>query len=149
MADSLVACYVHFVFSTKGRVNALYDNMRPRLFEYVGGLARGLGMRPLRVGGTDNHIHLLLGLPASLSIAKAMQLIKTNSSKWIHETKLGDTFSWQRGYGAFSVSASDIPRVQDYIDNQAIHHNGLSFEDELLTLLQRYGVDFDARYVFD
>ena len=149
MAHSYVACNVHCVFSTKNRANLIYKDVRPRLFAYMGGIARENGIRALRVGGTDNHAHLLLVIPATMPIAKGVQLLKAGSSKWLSETfPQCMSFSWQEGYGAFSVSASAVPSVSDYIARQDEHHKARTFEDEYLELLRRHGIEYDDAYVF-
>jgi putative transposase len=98
------------------------------------------------VGGIDDHIHSLIQIPATAALAKAVFAIKSNSSRWSHER--GQKVQWQEGYGAFSVSASNLPVVERYIRNQAAHHRKMSFEEEFLVLLKKHGVEFDARYVF-
>src|SRR5436309_1736302 len=106
-------------------------------------------MKAIAVGGTVDHIHILLSLPAAMSVAKAIQLIKGGSSKWIHDTfPRYRKFAWQDGYGAFSVSASQTKSVIAYIDSQKEHHRKRTFEEEFLEFLSRYGVEFDSRYVF-
>ena len=106
-------------------------------------------MTALAVGGTDNHAHALLAIPATLTIAKAMQLIKGGSSLWLHATfPTLAGFAWQEGYVAFSVSASRIDETVRYIQRQEEHHRTLSFEDELKRFLERHGIDYDPRYAF-
>jgi len=115
----------------------------------MGGIARENGMKALAIGGTKDHIHALLALPATLSVAKAIQLIKGGSSKWVHDefTRLRK-FAWQEGYGAFSVSASQTTSIIHYINGQKEHHRKKSFEEEFLEFLDKYGVEYDRRYVF-
>ncbi len=149
MAQSCVCCFVHYVFSTKGREPWITEELRATLHQYLAGIAREHTMGPLQIGGTEDHVHALVSLPATLTIAKAVQLMKGGSSKWIH-----DTFPafrhvyWQNGYGAFSVSASQINSVIQYIANQQRHHRNTSFEDEFLLLLQKHGAEHDPQYVF-
>jgi REP element-mobilizing transposase RayT len=105
-------------------------------------------MRALAVGGTDDHVHALVSLPATMSIAKAAQLLKGGSSKWIHDTFPNmNEFHWQEGYGAFSIGVSAIDRTVAYINGQEEHHRTLTFEEEFVAFLNRHGVDYDARYV--
>ena len=99
----------------------------------------------LCVGGTANHVHLLIGLPASMPLAKALQILKANSSRWIGEH--GFDFAWQEGYGAFSVSASNVGAVKYYIEHQVEHHAKHSFESEFVSLLQKSGVAYDPKFV--
>ena len=97
------------------------------------------------IGGVEDHVHLLFHLPPSLALARAVTLFKSNSSKWMNES--GSKFAWQEGYGAFSVSASNLAAVVKYIQDQECHHRKISFEDEYLALLKKHGVEFDPRYV--
>jgi REP element-mobilizing transposase RayT len=95
------------------------------------------------IGGMEDHIHLLLQIPPTTALSKAISIIKANSSRWT-----GDKFSWQQGYAAFSVSASNVPAVARYMKNQKTHHRKMGFDDEFLALLKKHGVQFDAKYVF-
>ena len=113
------------------------------LYAYLGGVARGEGFSLVAAGGTANHIHLLFILPATYSLAHAVQKLKGSSSRW-----MGKGFSWQEGYGTFSVSASQVPVVKRYIQNQEEHHRKRDFEQEFVTLLRNYGIVYDERYVF-
>lgn len=106
-------------------------------------------MRPLRVGGTSNHIHIALVVSPAIAVAKAMQLIKGGSSKWINERPGRARFEWQAGYGAFTIGVSQITRTVAYIDNQREHHSRQSFEDEYVGFLKKHGVEFEEKYVFD
>jgi putative transposase len=113
----------HCVFATKEREAVLTPHVRLRLWPYLGGIARENKMKGLAIGGVADHVHMLLGLPPTMSMAKATQLLKGNSSKWVHETfpRLR-TFAWQQGYGAFSISVSGIEETRAYIQNQEEHH---------------------------
>ena len=106
-------------------------------------------MKAMAIGGTADHMHLLLSLPSMMSFAKAVQLIKGGSSKWVHEAfPKHRRFAWQEGYGAFSVSASQVPKTVRYITNQKEHHRKKSFQEEFLELLNKHGIEYDSRYVF-
>ncbi len=131
---------VHCVFSTKDRANLIPDP--ERLWQYVGGIARQKNVLLLAAGGTANHLHLLISLPPTITLAKAIQDIKGNTSKW-----MGLRFAWQKGYSAFSVSQPQRQRVIDYIDGQAEHHKKWSFEQEFLSLLKKSGIPYDERFV--
>ena len=133
---------VHCVFSTKERANLIADP--ERLWQYVGGIARQKNIVLLAAGETANHLHLLISLPPTMPLAKAVQEIKGNTSKWLNG--LGARFAWQEGYSAFSVSQSQRQRVIDYIDGQAEHHKKWSFEQEFLTLLKKSGIAYDERF---
>jgi len=134
------------VFSTKDRRNSIPKEWQPRLWSYLGGICRNHEMIPIAIGGTENHAHLLLVLPSTLSLAKAVALLKANSSKWMGEQ--GCKFSWQEGYGAFSVSVSNLERVIQYIQNQESHHRKTKFEDEFRAILRKHGIEYDPNWVF-
>ena len=149
MPHSYVQCRLHCIFSTKARKNLIPADIQPRLWAYIGGIAREHSMTALAVGGTDNHAHVLHAIPGTITIAKAMQVIKAGSSAWLHDTfaTMRD-FAWQEGYGAFSVSASSVEETISYIAKQPEHHAALSFEDEFKRFLDRHAVKYDPRYVF-
>ena len=143
---SFTSIVVHCVWSTKHRDPVLTSSLRERLWPYLGGIARENKIKALAVGGVADHVHVLISLPATLSLSKALQLLKGNSSKWIHETfpKL-HPFEWQQGYGAFSIGVSGIDATVAYIRNQAEHHRKRSFRDEFVFMLRRHGLDYDQR----
>ena len=148
MPHSYVSNLVHYIFSTKERLPFIDQELESRLWPYMGGIARENGMRALAVGGTTDHVHALLSLPATLSVAKAIQLIKGGSSKWVHDQWPRDRkFAWQDGYGAFSVGSSQIKSVISYINGQKEHHRKKTFEEEFLEFLDKYGLEYDRRYV--
>jgi putative transposase len=138
--------YVHLVFSTKDRRNSIPKEWQARVWSYLGGICRNHEIPVQAIGGTENHVHLLILLPPKLSLAKAVALLKANSSKWMGEQ--GHRFSWQEGYGAFSVSSSNLDRVIRYIQNQETHHRKTKFEDEFQGLLRKHGVEYDPEWVF-
>jgi putative transposase len=146
VAHSFSRNHIHLVFSTKDRRNTVSKGWQPRLSAYLGGISENHEMIPLAVGGTENHVHILIHPPAKLALAKAVVLLKANSSKWMGEQ--GKDFSWQEGYGAFSVSASNLDEVTRYIENQEARHWKKSFEDEFRAMLQKHGVEYDPNYVF-
>jgi len=124
--------------------------MQQRLWPFLGGIARQNGMTPVIIGGMEDHVHLLLSLPATMPVAKAMQLIKGGSSKWVHETFPDQRlFAWQEKYGAFSVSISQLETITQYIKNQKEHHRRRSFQEEFLMLLKKHRIEFDERYLWD
>lgn len=142
---SFVSCLMHCVFSTKERRRLITPELKERLYPYLGGIARENNMKALSIGGVEDHIHLLLSIPASLPVAKAVQLLKGNSSKWIHETFSGQRiFEWQEGYGAFSISASGVKATVKYIESQKEHHRRRSFNDELIAFLEKNGIRYEA-----
>jgi REP-associated tyrosine transposase len=137
---------IHCVFSTKDRRDLIPDDLQPKLFRYLNGIGANCRMPVLAAGGTRNHVHLLIALPSDMSVAKAVQTFKANSSRWIREHDI--EFAWQEGYGAFSVSASQREVVRRYVERQKDHHAKRTFEPEFLTLLARSGVSHDRATVF-
>ncbi len=151
MAHSYVCCHIHYIFSTKNRRSFITPELEERLWPYMGGIARQHKMRALAIGGTENHVHLLISLPSTLSIAKAIQLIKGGSSTWVSETfPEHKDFEWQEGYGAFSVSISHIDNTIAYIhdQNQKEHHKTQTFQEEYLAFLKKHGISYDERFVW-
>jgi len=146
MSHSHVQNHIHLVFSTKNREKLISRELQPRLWAYVAGICKNQNMLAFAVGGIDNHIHVLFRLPPTLSLARAVTLIKSNSSKWIREK--GIKFAWQEGYGAFSVSSSNLDAVIRYINNQEAHHCKFTFEQEFISLLEKHNIPFDQKYVF-
>lgn len=143
MGHTYASNAIHCIFSTKERRPLIAPDRQSGLFAYLSGIARGEGIRLIEAGGTEDHIHLLFLLPATCSLAEAVQKLKGGSSRW-----MGPEFAWQEGYGAFSVSPSQVPVVQGYIRNQEEHHRKRNFEEEFVALLRRCGVEFDGRHVF-
>jgi len=150
MAHSYVSCLMHYVFSTKERQKLVTPALQERLYPYMGGIARELKMKAIAIGGALDHMHILLSLASTMSIAKAIQLIKGNSSKWIHET-FPDLrrFEWQEGYGAFSIGVSQMDATVKYIENQTEHHRRKTFQEEFIQFLEKHGIDYDPRYIWD
>jgi putative transposase len=131
---------VHVIFSTKDRRKIVSKELQPRLWAYLAGIAKNHDINMLAIGGTKDHVHLLFHLPPKLALAKAVLLLKANSSKWIGEAM---EFSWQEGYGASSISASNIDSVTRYVRNQEKHHRKFTFEEELRAILRRQGINYD------
>ena len=142
MAHTYASNFIHCVFSTKERPLIAARRMAG-LYAYLAGIAKSEGFPLLIAGGTTNHIHLLFVLTPSFSLAYAVQKLKGGSSRW-----MGRSFSWQEGYGAFSVSPSQVPVVKKYIRDQEGHRRKRSFEEEFLTLLRKCGIEYEPRYVF-
>ncbi len=150
MPQSFAALYVHIVFSTKERRTLIDSEWQPDLLSYIGGIVRNVKGSLLRAGGMPDHVHLLCSLPRDLSTAEVVRTVKGNSSKWVHtEFPARQNFAWQSGYGAFSVSQSQLDVVKHYIDNQLEHHRKSTFADEFRALLQTHHLQWDERYVWD
>ena len=148
MANTYTSLNYHIVFSTKNREPWLREDIRERLWPYLGGIARENGMKALEIGGVADHVHLLLSIPASMALSKVVQLIKGGSSHWMKETFPKVTgFAWQDGYGAFTVSQSQLDAVREYIRNQEEHHRTKSFAEEYRAFLERHQVEFDERFL--
>ena len=146
MAHRYCNILIHCVFSTKGRKDLIPQELIPKLCKYFEGIGRNHGIPILAAGGVANHAHLLIALPPDVPIAKAVQVLKANSSRWLRERGL--EFTWQEGYGAFSVSSSTRDAVEHYIEHQAEHHRKHSYEKEFETMLRKSGVTFDAMEAF-
>ncbi len=148
MPSTHLSLHYHVVFSTKDRAPIIRDPWRDRLHAFIGGVIKTSGGFPEGIGGVDDHVHLLIGLRATACLADLVRDVKSVSSRWVH-VEIGDrTFSWQEGYGAFTVSASLRNTVAEYIARQAEHHRERSFQDEYRDLLERSGVEFDERYLW-
>jgi len=151
MPQSLAKILVHIVFSTKDRRPFLTNlPLRDELHHYLGGIASTLECQPIIAGGVEDHVHLLVALARTVDAATLVKELKRGSSLWI-KTKSNDLqdFAWQHGYGIFSVGFSQLNDVRTYIQNQPEHHKHQTFQDELRTLLRRYEIEFDERYLWD
>ena len=147
MSHTYISDLIHCVFSTKERRNLIRPEIQSDLWAFLGGIARKNGFKALIVGGTENHVHVLLSLPAQMPLAKAMQLIKGASSHWMNENHTKG-FAWQQGYGAFTVGISQKDDTIAYIQSQAEHHRKRSFEEEFVAFLKKHHVEYDPRYVW-
>ena len=150
MAHSYTNLLYHIVFSTKGRETWLSEAMSPRLYEYLGGAIRSEGGIALAINGWLDHVHILAKLRQDKRVSDVLRDLKANSSGWIHREFVGlRGFAWQRGYGAFTVSQSQVEGVKRYIANQKVHHQTVSFKEEFLALLKAHGIEYDERYIWD
>ena len=148
MSSSFCNLLYHIVFSTKGREPWLTSQIRPRVHQYVGGAIRDEEGIALIVNGTADHIHILAKMRQDKAISKTIGELKANSSGWISRTFTeAAAFAWQEGYGAFTVSESQVPKVRRYIERQEEHHRTISFLEELKVLLKAHGLPFDERYL--
>lgn len=150
MGQSLVKNYVHLVFTTKHRQPLIHPPVEAELHAYLGGICNRLECTVVVVGGYADHIHILCMLSKKIALMKLLEELKSHSSKWI-KTKgpAYENFYWQDGYGAFSVTPSDVEKVTAYIANQQQHHSKKTFKEEYRTLLKKYNVGYNEQYVWD
>jgi REP element-mobilizing transposase RayT len=150
MSHTYAKLISHIIFSTKDRTPLITDEIRPKVHAYIGGIIRDLGGSALIVGGVEDHVHILTVLPPRLAPSDAMREIKAGSSRWIkNELGMRQTFAWQTGYAAFSVSQSRVPDTTEYIEAQEEHHRKKTFQEELVEFLEGYGVEYDEKYLWD
>ena len=151
MPQSLARVVLHLVFSTKNRVPFLVDPaLRPRLYAYMASVLQNIGCEPVLLNGTEDHVHILCNLARTVTIAKLVEEVKTEPAKWIKKEGLQlSDFRWQGGYGAFSVSQSNVEAVRTYIAAQEEHHRKVTFQDEFRALCRKHGITIDERYVWD
>ena len=149
MANTYTSLFYHVVFSTKNRAPFIRPEIEARVWAYLGGIARQHKMTALQIGGVEDHLHALVLAPATLAPFEIAKYLKGESSKWIHETfpDLQD-FGWQDGYGAFTVSKSNVPGVVSYIQNQRPHHQTQTFQEEYREFLTKHGVEYDEKYLW-
>jgi REP-associated tyrosine transposase len=148
MPSTHLSLHYHLIFSAKDRVAFMDKEWRGRLHTYMGGIVKDMGGVPEMIGGVEDHVHLLIGLRATHRLADVLKEIKSSSSKWVHEELKKPLFSWQEGYGAFTVSASQIEAVKNYIANQEEHHRVKTFQEEYLQFLKQSGAEYDERYLW-
>ncbi|MBI1763206.1 MAG: IS200/IS605 family transposase [Acidobacteria bacterium] len=149
MPQSYVNLLYHLVFSTKERQPLITEAYQPRLYEYLGGTIRGLGGVALEINGVEDHVHVLAKLRQDKAVSEVLRDLKANASGWLHAVfpEL-QQFAWQNGYGAFTVSTSQVAAVRRYIANQKAHHQQQSFEEEFVQLLKLHDVEYDERYLW-
>jgi putative transposase len=148
MAHTYCSLLFHCVFSTKERRKIIPEELQERLWAYMGGIAREHGMKALAVGGMEDHVHILLSLPSTKTVANAMREIKAGSSGWMHETCNIQAFEWQEGYGAFSIGQTQIESTIAYIARQKEHHKKRDFQAEFVAFLKKNRIEYDLRYVW-
>jgi len=148
MSDSYTNFLYHIVFSTKDRRPLITPAYQVRLYDYIGGTVRGLGGISLELNGTEDHLHLLAKLRPDRALSDVLRDLKSNASGWMHNVFPAlEDFSWQRGYGAFTVSQSNVEEVRQYIAHQKEHHRKVSFRDEFVQFLKVNGIEYDERYI--
>lgn len=149
MDNTYTQIHIHYVFAPKFREATLEKPWRPELFSYITGIVQNNGHKMLQINGMIDHVHMPIGLRPVQSIADLIKLVKEDSSTWINKKRLTRRhFNWQEGYGAFSHSKSQVPRVIKYIQEQEVHHAKTSFLDEYVDMLKKFGVEYDERYIF-
>lgn len=150
MAQSLASILIHIIFSTKNRQRLIHPEIAQELHSYMAGISRAHESQIHEIGGIEDHVHLLVSLPRTLTLSKLIENIKKGSSKWI-KTKgnVYSDFAWQNGYGAFSIGRSAYENLRKYIQNQRDHHKKVSFEDEFRGFLKKYHIDYDEKYIWD
>ena len=140
----------HLVFGTRFRHRSISTDFQERLYEYIGGIVRTQNGHLIEIGGVSDHVHLLTNLTPAKAVSDVLREIKANSAKWINDEQLAiGRFEWQKGYGAFTVSYSNIESVQQYIRKQEEHHRTRTFRDEYVEFLKRHGVEFEERFLFE
>lgn len=150
MSQSLANIFVHLIFSTKDRVPSLPIELRPDLNAYMSTVLANLKSPALCINSVEDHAHILFNMGRTVTLAQVVEDVKKSSSKWIktQSTKLA-SFAWQTGYGGFSVSASNVPTVTNYIRNQEEHHRKKSYQEEFRAFLTKHKIEYDERYVWD
>ena len=150
MAHTFANLLTHVIFSTKDREPLIGQDLKHDLLAYMGGIVRELQGKVSAANSMPDHVHMLLSLPPGLAVAQAVRIVKTNSSRWVHQTHSGFRgFAWQTGYGAFSVSQSNAAVVVKYIRDQERHHRRVSFQEEFISFLKKNGVRYDERYIWE
>ncbi len=149
MAGTFTFLGTHFVFSTKNRTPLISNDIKERLCAYIGGIIKELGGILIEINTMPEHIHFDTYVPKTVSVSKFMEVVKANSSKWVHTTfpKKKD-FGWQDGYGAFSVSKSSEKAVIQYIRDQQQHHRKKPFQEEFIDMLNKYDTAYDEKYIW-
>jgi REP element-mobilizing transposase RayT len=144
MSHTYTNCHYHIVFSTKGRRRLISKQTQAELWAYMAGICKNVGIWVHAIGGIEDHVHTLVELPIGIHLPKAVNLLKSNSSRFMNQW---ERFAWQEGYAAFTVSKSNVAAVTKYVRNQEAHHRKMSYKEEILALLTKHGVKFDPRYV--
>jgi len=149
MGQSYTCLHYHLVFSTEQRRALIAGEIRPRLHDYMAGIIKELDGQAIAINGMPDHVHILARLHPTRAVADVLRVVKANSSKWVRQTfSVGREFAWQKGYSAFAVSRSNVERVRRYVEGQEAHHKTRTFQDELIALLERHGVEYDTRYIW-
>ena len=149
MADTYSQIYIQSIFSVQGRRSLISNKNKDELYKYITGIVTNKGQKLIRINGTSDHVHILIGLRPSMALSDLVRDIKSNSSTFINRKKwIRGKFNWQEGFGAFSYGHSQLDRVIKYIDNQELHHRKTTFKEEYLKLLKRFNIEFNSEYLF-
>lgn len=148
MPSTHTSLHYHLVFSAKDRLPSIGNDWRNQLHTYLGGIVKNLGGVPVAVGGITDHVHLLVGLKPTHCLADVLREVKGGSSEWTHDSLGKKKFSWQPGYGGYTVSPANIERVKHYVLNQAEHHRRRTFQEEYVEMLRLSGIEYDERYLW-
>ena len=150
MANTYTQLYVQIIFSPLGRQNLICNKIKNDIYKYIVGIIKRKNQKPMIINGMPDHVHILIGFSPDIAISDLVRDIKSNSSNFINENKLiPGKFSWQKGFGAFTYSKSQVPRVVRYIENQEEHHRMKTFKEEYLELLEKFEVDYKKHYLFE
>ncbi|MBU3659646.1 MAG: IS200/IS605 family transposase [Flavobacteriales bacterium] len=150
MANTYTQMYIQIVFAVKRRQNLIQKKWKDELHKYICGIVNGKGQKVYATGGVEDHIHILVSIKPNIAISDLVRDIKANSSKWINENEfVRGKFQWQEGFGAFSYAQSQLDNVIAYINNQEEHHQKKNFKNEYLTLIQKFNIEYDEKYLFD
>ncbi len=152
MANTYTKLLYHVIFSTKRREPLITDDLRDDLYSYIGGILRGQAGSLVEIGGIADHVHLVIRIRPDVSVSDIVRLVKSNSSKWVNErpdAPGSERFAWQEGYGAFTLSSSQLPGVRKYVQGQEAHHRTKSFQEEFVEFLKRHEVEFNESYLWD
>ena len=151
MSSTLSNLTYHIVFSTKYREPLITPELREELYTYIGGIVRNKGGALIKIGGVADHIHIVARLRADIALCDMVRILKANSSKWVNErgTDGNGRFAWQSGYGVFTVSPSQLPALNNYVERQEEHHRTRPFQEEFVAILEKHGVEYEKRYLFD
>jgi putative transposase len=150
--QSLAKIYIHLVFSVKNREPLLVDSIRQSAHNYMAVVLQNFNCPAVLINSVEDHVHILLELSRTATVAAVVEEVKTTSSKWLKHQEASidlQNFSWQSGYGAFSVSESMVQNVRDYIANQQEHHRHKTFQEEYRMFLEKHKIQYDERYVWD
>ena len=149
MANTYTQIHIQAVFAVQNRISLIEANWKDELYKYITGIVQKHDHKVLQINGMPDHVHLLMGFRPTQALSDLMQMVKEDSSKWINTNRfVNGKFSWQSGYGAFSYSKDQVPRVIKYIQDQEVHHGKKSFLEEYEELLKIHGIEYDQRYIF-